>query len=122
MAIISAGAALSILLVVTAVADVPGPANTLAPGTSLKQPRTLGKRAVMHVYSYTPKTLEITSVVSRFFKDLDACETAIGDALSIAASHADEGDLVDAQCVAVDPPETIAPPAARHPSAEVTEL
>jgi hypothetical protein len=59
----------------------------------------------MHVYSYVPKTLEITSVSSQFFKDVDACECAAGSALRTATSHANGGDLVDAQCVAIDPPE-----------------
>ena len=60
----------------------------------------------MHVYSYAPKTLEITSVTSRFFKDVDACESAVAGALSTATSSASEGDEVDVQCISVDPPET----------------
>jgi hypothetical protein len=82
----------------------------------------LGRKAVMHVYSYAPKTLEITSVTSHFFKDVDACESAVGAALRSAMSHAIEGDLVDAQCVAIDPPEALAQPEATRRPAEVTEL
>ena len=118
----SAVIALSLLLVGTVVAGVPGPANTLKAGEQRTQPRTLGKKAVMHVYSYAPETLEITSVTSHFFKDVAACESAVGGALRTATSHASEGDLVDAQCVAIDPPEALARPGETHPPAEVTEL
>ena len=118
----SAGVALALLLFGSVVAGVPGPANTLAPGKQAKQPRMLGKRAVMHVYTYAPKTLEITSVSSDFFKDVDACESAVGGALRTATSHASAGDLVDAQCVAIDPPEALAQPEETHLPAEVTEL
>jgi hypothetical protein len=76
----------------------------------------------MHVYSYAPKTLEITSVSSHFFKDVDACESAVRGALRTATSHASEGDLVDAQCVAIDPPEALARPEETRLPAEVTEL
>jgi hypothetical protein len=118
----SAGVVLSLLLVGSVVAGVPGPANILAPGKQAKQPRMLGKKAVMHVYSYAPKTLEITSVSSHFFKDVDACERAVGGALDTATSRASEGDLVDAQCVAIDPPEALAQPEETHLPVEVTRL
>jgi hypothetical protein len=118
----SAGVALSLLLVASVVAGVPGPVNTLAPCKQAKQPRMLGKRAVMHVYSYAPKTLEITSVSSHFFNNFDACESAVGSALRTAMSHASDGDLVDAQCVAIDPPEALAQPEETHLPAKVTEL
>jgi hypothetical protein len=118
----SAGVALSVLLVGSVVAGVPGPANTLAPGKQTQQPRMLGKKAVMHVYSYAPKTLEITSVISQFFKDVDACESAVGGALRTATSHASGGDLVDAQCVAIDPPEASAQPGETHRPVELSEL
>jgi hypothetical protein len=118
----SAGVALSLLLVGFAIADVPGPAISLAPGKQAKQQRMLGKKAVMHVYSYRPKTLEITSVTSSFFKDVDACESAVGGALRTATSHASEGEMVDAQCVAIDAPEALAQPEETHLPAEVTEL
>ena len=85
------------------------------------QTRMLGKRAVMHVYTYAPKTLEITSVTSHLFKDVDACESAVGGALRSALGHTSAGDLVDAQCVAIDPPEAIARPETTH-GPEVTEL
>ena len=118
----SAVIALSLLLVGTVVAGVPGPANTLKAGEQRTQPRTLGKKAVMHVYYYAPNTLEITSVTSRFFRDVDACERAVGGALSVATLHASQGDLVDVQCVAIDPPEAIVRPQEKHPPTEVTEL
>jgi hypothetical protein len=117
----SAGVALALLLAGPIVARVPGPANTLAPGKQAK-PRVLGKKAVMHVYSYAPKTLEITSVSSHFFKDVDACERAVDGALDAATSRASEGDLVDAQCVAIDPPEALAQPEVTHLPVEVTKL
>ena len=117
-----AGVASLLLLVGSVVAGVPGPANTVAPGKQAAPTRMLGKKAVMHVYSYAPKTLEITAVTSDFFKDVDACERAVGRALRVATSHAREGDLVDAQCVAIDPPETIAQPKATYRPGEVTEL
>jgi hypothetical protein len=111
-----------LVLVASVVAGVPGPINTVVAGEQPAPPRMLGKKAVMHVYSYAPKTLEITAVTSHFFKDVDACERAVGRALRTAASHASEGDLLDAQCVAIDPPETIAQPEATYRPAEVTEL
>src|ERR1700719_5260959 len=89
----SAGVALSLLLVGSVAAGVPEPANTLASGKQAKQPRMLGKKAVMHVYSYVPKTLEITSVSSHFFNDVDACESAVGGALRTATSQASAGEL-----------------------------
>ena len=118
----SAGVALSLLLVGSVAAGVPEPANTLASGKQAKQPRMLGKKAVMHVYSYVPKTLEITSVSSHFFNDVDVRESAVGGALRTATSQASAGDLVDAQCLAIDPPEALARPEQTHLPAEVTEL
>ena len=93
----------------------------MAPGKQGAQTRALGKKAVMHVYSYAPKTLEITSVTSHFFRDIDACESAVGAALRAATSGASSGDLVDAQCVAVAPDATAQPEQTHLPS-EVTEL
>jgi hypothetical protein len=86
-----------------------------------QQARMLGMKAVMHVYYYTPETLEITSVTSRFFRNIDACESAVRGALSTALRHARRGDLVDAQCVAIDPPEAIVRPKAT-PRPQITEL
>jgi hypothetical protein len=106
----SAGVALLFLLIGSVVAGVPGTAKTLASGKQMRQPRMLGKKAVMHVYTYVPKTLEITSVTSHFFEDVDACESAVGGALRTATSHASKGELVDAQCVAIDPPKPLAQP------------
>jgi hypothetical protein len=118
----SAGVASSLLLVGSVVAGVPGSVTTVVAGKQAAPARMLGKKAVLHVYSYAPKTLEITSVTSQFFKDADACERAVGRALRAATSHAREGDLVDAQCVTIEPPEAIAQPEARHGLTEVTEL
>jgi hypothetical protein len=72
-----------------------------------KQPRTLGNTAVMHVYYYSPKTLEITYVDSYLFKDAAACKSAIAQALQIAVPYASEGDMVSAQCVGMTPPAAI---------------
>lgn len=106
----SANFASLVLLVGSVVAGVPGHANTVAAGKQAAPPHMPVKKAVMHVYSCTPKTLEITSVTSHFFKDVDACERTVGRALRAASSDAREGDLEDAQCVAIDPPETTATP------------
>jgi hypothetical protein len=118
----SAGVALSLLLVGSAIAGASGPATSGEPAKQAKQQHMVGKKAVMHVYSYRPKTLEITSVTSQFFKDVDACESAVGGALRTATSRASEGDLVDAQCVAIDAPETATQPDETQFPAEVTEL
>jgi hypothetical protein len=75
-----------------------------------KQPRTLGQKAVLHIYYYAPKTLEITYVDSYLFKDEDACKAAIGRALLIAMPYAGSGDLVSARCVGMTPPEAITKP------------
>ena len=116
----SAGIVLALLVSGSVLAGVP-PASNFAPGTQAMQARVLGKKAVMHVYHYAPETLEITSVTSQFFKDVDACESAVGGALRLAARHAREGDLVDAQCVAIDPPEPIVQPETTA-RPQVTEL
>jgi len=44
-------------------------------------------KAVLHIYYYAPKTLEITYVDSYLFKDEDACKNAIGAALQIAMPY-----------------------------------
>jgi hypothetical protein len=77
---------------------------------SQKQPRTLGQKAVLHIYYYAPKTLEITYVDSYLFKDEDACKAAMGAALQIAMPYAGSGDLVSAKCVGMTPPESITKP------------
>jgi hypothetical protein len=118
----AAGAVLSLVLAGPAVAGTPGLANTIAPGRQGTPTRVHGKKAVMHVYSYAPKTLEITSVTSQFFKDIDACENAVGGALRAATSRASAGELVDAQCVAVDAPEAVTQPEPTHLPSTVTEL
>jgi hypothetical protein len=65
----------------------------------MKEPRTLGNTAVLHVYYYAPKTLEVTYVDSYLFKDEAACKDAIPKALLIATPFASEGDMVSASCV-----------------------
>jgi hypothetical protein len=70
-----------------------------------KEPRDLGNRAVLHIYWYAPKTLEITHSESYLFKDVDACKDAITKGLAIASMYASEGDLVAASCVGMHPPE-----------------
>ena len=82
-----------------------------APGQDApKQPRTLGQKAVLHIYYYAPKTLEITYVDSYLFRDEDACKAAIGAALQIAMPYAGSGDLVSARCVGMNPPEATRTP------------
>lgn len=86
-----------------------------------KEPRTLGNVAVMHVYYYAPKTLEVTYVNSLLFKDEAACKDAIPKALQIATPYASEGDLVSASCVGMTPPAAVRNPHTEHPN-KVTEL
>ena len=118
----SAAAALWSLLVGTVFAGAPGPDKTVPSGKPAKPLRVLGKKAVMHIYYYAPKTLEITAVTSRFFKDVDACERAVVTVLNIVTPHAIEGDLVDAQCVAIDPPAETLEAEKKQSTAKVTEL
>src|SRR5579863_3087187 len=96
---------LAALLIGPALAD-----EQPAESDAQKQPRTLGQRAVLHVYYYAPKTLEITYVDSYLFKDEDACRNAISAALQIAMPYAGEGDMVSAKCIGVNPPEVITQP------------
>ena len=117
-----ASVALGLLVVGSARAGVPAPANAVESNRQAKQERMRGKKAVMHVYSYAPKTLEITSVTSRFFKDVDACESAVDGVLRTAESYARDGDQVDAQCVAVDPPEASARVEETRRPTQITEL
>ncbi|MBV8910528.1 MAG: hypothetical protein JOZ89_07190 [Gammaproteobacteria bacterium] len=91
------------LLTAAAFADAPMP-------DAQKQPRTLGQKAVLHIYYYAPKTLEITYVDSYLFKDESACKAAIGAALEIAVPYAGSGDLVSARCVGMNPPEIVTRP------------
>ena len=90
------------LLIASAFADMSPPSQD-----AQKQPRTLGQKAVLHIYYYAPKTLEITYVDSYLFKDESACENAVSAALKIAMPYAGEGDLVSAKCVGMNPPEAI---------------
>jgi hypothetical protein len=86
-----------------------------------KQPRTLGNTAVLHLYYYAPKTLEVTYVDSYLFKDEGSCKDAIPKALQIATVYASEGDLVSAACVGMTPPEAITKPKQSRPG-ESTQL
>jgi len=106
------------LLFASALADV----GTLPSPDTQKQPRTLGQKAVLHIYYYAPKTLEITYVDSYLFKDEDACRSAISAALQIAMPYAGEGDLVSARCVGMNPPAAITKPDQKHQSPDGTEL
>ena len=105
-----------------AVAGAPTFASALPGDKAEKQPRTLGKKAVMHVYYFAPKTFEITKVDSYFFKDIDACENAVDAALSFAVPRARGGDQVDAQCVTIDPPSEIVLLGAKRLPIGVSEL
>jgi len=104
------------LLATTALADAP-----VTPQDSPKQPRTLGQKAVLHIYYYAPKTLEITYVDSYLFRDEDSCRNAISRALQIAMPYAGDGDVVSAKCVGMTPPEPITKPEKRE-SPDSTEL
>ena len=105
-------------LIGTALADVQSPPTQDA----LKQPRTLGQKAVLHVYYYSPKTLEITYVDSYLFKDQEACVNAISAALQIAMPYAGGGDLVTGKCVGVNPPDEITKPDKQHQTADTSQL
>jgi hypothetical protein len=87
----------------------------------MKEPRTLGNTAVLHLYYYAPKSLEVTFVDSYLFKDESSCKDAIPKALQIATVYASEGDMVSASCVGMTPPEAIADPK-RPPPKGSTEL
>jgi len=76
------------------------------------QPRTLGNTAVMHIYYYAPKTLEITYVDSYLFKDEAACKDAISKALAITVPLTSEGDMVSVRCVGLTPPKAVTQPKA----------
>ena len=102
------GIALLPLLLTPVFADVMP--TVQEPSQTQKQPRTLGQKAVLHIYYYAPKTLEITYVDSYLFKDEDACKNAISAALQIAMPYADDGDLVSAKCVGMEPPDVITRP------------
>jgi hypothetical protein len=106
------------LLIASAFADAPPPAAQ----DSQKQPRTLGQKAVLHIYYYAPTTLEITYVDSYLFKDEDACKNALGAALQIAAPYAGAGDLVSAKCIGMNPPDAITKPGEKKDSPESTVL
>jgi hypothetical protein len=86
-----------------------------------KQPRTLGNTAVLHLYYYAPKSLEVTYVDSYLFKDEGSCKDALPKALQIATIYASEGDMVSASCVGMTPPEAIPKPKRATPK-DSTEL
>jgi hypothetical protein len=106
------------LLIAPALADLPGTSQP----DSRKQPRTLGQKAVLHIYYYAPKTLEITYVDSYLFKDEESCRGAISKALQIAMPYAGEGDLVSASCVGMTPPAAITSPNSKQESPDSTQL
>lgn len=108
---------LPLLLIASAFADAPPSWQD-----AQKQPRMLGQRAVLHIYYYAPKTLEITYVDSYLFKDKSACEKALSAALKIAMPYADEGDLVSAKCIGMNSPNATTKPDKRRESPESTEL
>jgi hypothetical protein len=108
---------LSSLLIAPAFAD-----TTRSTSDAQKQPRTLGQKAVLHIYYYAPKTLEITYVDSYYFKDEDACKSALGAALQIAMPYAGEGDLVSGKCVGMNPPEAITKPERKREPVGTTDL
>jgi hypothetical protein len=87
-----------------------------------KQPRTLGQKAVLHIYYYAPKTLEITYVDSYLFPDVGACESALPKALMIAVPYASEGDLVSAKCIGLNPRDVMTKPDKKPESPESTAL
>jgi hypothetical protein len=106
------------LLTTSALADAPSLVAQDAP----KQPRTLGQKAVLHVYYYAPKTLEITYVDSYLFKDEEACRNAMSAALQIAMPYAGSGDMVSAKCVGLHPPAADSKPDTKQAPAASTEL
>jgi hypothetical protein len=108
---------LAALLIGPALAD-----EQPAESDAQKQPRTLGQKAVLHIYYYAPKTLEITYVDSYLFKDEDACRNAISAALQIAVPFAGDGDMVSAKCVGMNPPEAITQPGKRAEPEGTTQL
>lgn len=95
--------------------------TALALADEQKEPRTLGNMAVMHLYFYAPKSLEVTYVDSYLFKDESACKDAIPKALQIATIYASDGDMVRASCVGMHPPEPIPNPQKPPPEGS-TEL
>ncbi len=109
--------ALTLLPLLIAIANADAPSQD-----AQKQPRMLGQKAVLHVYYYAPKTLEITYVDSYLFKDESACKNAIPAALQIATPYAGEGDLVSAKCTGMNPPDAITKPDKRREPPESTEL
>lgn len=83
---------------------------TAFPQEMPKQTRYLGNKAVMHVYWYSPSTLEVTAVDSYLFKDEDACKAAIPKAFIIAAPTTSQGDLIAVKCISLHPPVHDKPP------------
>jgi hypothetical protein len=65
--------------------------------------RTLGMKAVMHVYYFAPKTLEITRVDSYLLKDVATCEYTLDATLTAAAARLRHGDQVEGDCASISP-------------------
>jgi hypothetical protein len=97
----AAVAALLLLLGGAAVAGPPGLRNVVPQPNAATPRRVRGKRAIMHVYFYAPKTLEITHVDSLFFRDPMTCEDSLDAALRVARLRAQDGDEVDADCASI---------------------
>jgi hypothetical protein len=89
---------LAMLFAANATAQIPVPDEA-------KEPRDLGNTAVMHVYWYAPKSLEITHVETYLFKDEESCRAGIDKAFALSMPHASEGDFVNIQCVGMHPPK-----------------
>ena len=77
--------------------------------------------AIMRVYHFIPKTLEVTPAESFLFRDLGTCDDSVEAAL-FAGRRATDGDLVDADCAALDPPSGSAEPEAKRLRSGLREL
>lgn len=77
--------------------------NHRVPLKEAKRLRTLGMKAVMHVYYFAPKTLEITHVDSYLLKDVATCEYTLDATLTAAAARRRHGDQVEGDCASISP-------------------
>lgn len=105
-----ASAAAVLFLIESSSAEVPASTSHLAPREERPDPRTLGQKAVMHVYYFAPKTLEITHAYSYLLKDVATCEYTLDATLRAAAASAREGDQVGGDCTSMSPPMSTAQP------------
>jgi hypothetical protein len=104
---------LAMVFAANAAAQIPVPDEA-------KEPRDLGNTAVMHVYWYAPKSLEITHVETFLFKDEQSCRAGIDKAFALSIPHASEGDFVNVQCVGMHPPKR--PATEQTPPNRATDL